>query len=104
MNSLRPTIESMLEMDLETLEKMSDAEIAKYLEESLTVQPIIAATEFVVDEEAVDKVYLKSSSHRKKPKVKQSPTDFTPKTAMGKQLAKLEQLQTLLTSMAKPKN
>ena len=35
------TIESLLGMDLATLEAMSETDIEKYLEESLTVQPPI---------------------------------------------------------------
>lgn len=97
MNPLRPTIESLLEMDLETLEKMTDVEITEYLKESLVIQPIVVAGEFVADLDAPERIVLRTSKHKKKPS--NSPTDFTPKTKMGKQLAQLEQLQSMLTAL-----
>jgi hypothetical protein len=40
MNPIRPTIEAMLEMTNEELEKLTQAEIEKYFEEALKICPI----------------------------------------------------------------
>ncbi len=74
MNPLRPTIEAMLEKDIDELEKMTIAEIEAYLEEALKICPIPKVSPVAKATDSLTKVNLGGDK-------------LTPRSKMGKSLA-----------------